>query len=89
MMRTTIRLDDDLEKELRSMAATEGLSFGKLVNRLLRQRLQGKGKPPSSPRRYREPPAHMGEPRIDLTKALDLADQLEAEETAHKLGLRK
>ncbi len=39
-MRTTIRLEDDLERELGKLAATEGVSFGRFVNRLLRRALR-------------------------------------------------
>ncbi len=88
-MRTTIRLDDDLEGELRSRAAAEGLTFGGLVNRLLRQAVKAKRQHRPSAPRHRERPAHLGEPLMEVTKALELAAQLEDEETVRKIHLRK
>lgn len=88
-MRTTIRLEDDLDRDLRSVAAVEGISFGKLVNHLLRLGLQARTKGAKSGRRFKEKSARLGAPHQDLTKALDLAGQLEDEETLRKLALRK
>ena len=88
-MRTTIRLDDDLERELRSVAVAEGTTFGRLVNRLLRLGLKTRSSGSGVRRRFKEKPARMGPPAVDLTRALELAGQLEDEETLRELSLRK
>ena len=88
-MRTTIRLEDDLERDLRATAVSEGIPFGKLVNRLLRFGLMSGSTGPKSKRRFKEKPFRMGEPTTGLSKALNLAGQLEDEETLRKLSLRK
>ena len=44
---------------------------------------------PKKPRPYKESPVDMGEPRVDLTKALALAAEIEDEEHVRKFQLRK
>jgi hypothetical protein len=85
-MRTTLRIDDDLLSELKQLADSEDLPLTDLVNRVLRQGLTTK---PAKRRAYREKTFSMGQPKVDLDKALSLAASLEDDEVIRKLALRK
>jgi len=89
VMRTTIRLDDDLLRELRDQARREGTSLARLINRVLREGIAASRQPgkPASP--YRGKTFSMGKPKVSLDKALALAAWLEDEEVCRKLGRRK
>ena len=88
-MRTTLTIDDDLMRELRQKANEAGSPVKEIVNKALRAGLKEIDKPkPSKP--YKCKTFSLGyPPRADLDHALDLAEQLEAEEIARKLSLRK
>jgi len=88
-MRTTLRVDDDLLRELKERARRERASVTSMVNTVLRLGPRALRSPPPRPRPYREPPCDLGSPHIDLEKALQVAARLEDEETLHKLSLRK
>jgi len=81
-MRTTITLDPDVEALLKRRMRERGVSFKQAVNEPIRKGLQPKRRVPVSFPTYK-----MGKPRIDLTKALQLAGQLEDEEILRKMGL--
>lgn len=85
-MRTTVRIDDELLARLKRRARAEGVSLTELVNRTLRAGLEAK-----RPRRraVRIRTVDMGPPRIDLDRALHLAEALEDEEILRKMALRK
>jgi len=85
-MRTTVRIDDDLLAELKERARSEGVSLGELMSRLLRVGLAAKERR-RRPVRLRT--VDMGAPRLDLDRALQVADALEDEEILRKLALRK
>ncbi|MCE9556898.1 MAG: ribbon-helix-helix protein, CopG family [Planctomycetes bacterium] len=85
-MRTTLRIDDDLMRELRKKAAAEKVSLAELCNQVLRQGLASK---PSVRQPFREQVFSMGTPRVNLDTALALAAQDEDAEIARKLVLRK
>ena len=87
-MKTTLRIDDDLMRELKQRARDERVSLTKLINRLLRVGLLSSS-PPSRQRRFRQETFSMGAPRADLVKALDLATRLEDVEIVRKLAMRK
>jgi hypothetical protein len=88
-MRTTFRIDDDLLEALKARALAERVPLTRLVNRVLRLGLSaGEGRGPKR-KAYRESTHAMGEPRIDLDKALALAAGLEDEEILRKLAGRK
>lgn len=86
-MRTTVTLDPDVEALIRSVMRERGISFKEALNGAIRAGLrapQGPGKP------YRQRTFRMGfRPDIALDKALSLAAELEDEEIARKLSLRK
>jgi hypothetical protein len=88
-MRTTLTLDDPLAKELKKLAAESGAPFKNAVNETLRAGLPKRNSPPR--RTCRLTPVAMGVPTrdIDLSKALQLADQLEDAGIAEKLEQRK
>ena len=87
-MRTTLRIDDDLLRDLKRAAAKQRTTLADLVNRLLRGGLGKKaGEKRQAP--YQEHPVAMGTPRFNLDKALALAAALEDEETVSKIARRK
>ena len=87
-MRTTVRIDDDLFRELKDQAHKEGVSLAKLFDRTVRLGLQalknGGGTPPKP---YLGKTYSMGVPLVDLTKANQLSAELEDEEIIKKLRL--
>lgn len=87
-MRTTLTLDDALARELKDVAHRRGESFKEVVNRALAEGLRAM-KQPARSTPYRPTTYSMGDARVDLDRALQLASELEAEEIARKLELRK
>jgi hypothetical protein len=88
-MRTTLRIDDDLIRELKAQAHRDQVTVTDLVNRLIRRALEfnrhrGKSRAP-----YREKTYSMGQPRVPLDKALVLAAAMEDEEILEELARRK
>ena len=89
-MRSTLTLDDDIAAELKRLAAASGKPFKRVVNETLQVGLRGpKELPHTKP--FRLEPVSLGGPchGIDLAKALRLADNLEDQEIAAKLRMRK
>lgn len=84
-VRTTITLDPDVALLVQRAMRERGLSFKEAVNEALRRGLGGE----SAREPFRQRTVAMGEPRVDVTKALELAGRLEVEEIARKLQLRK
>lgn len=82
-MRTTLRIDDDLLRELKSRAADEGLSLSDLVNVVLRQSMAA----PQRPRRaFKQTTRNLGRPAFDVAKANAVAADLEDEAILRKVG---
>ena len=75
-MRTTLTLDDDLAMILKQEAEASGRPLRDVVNEAIRRGLRDSPEdvPDEMPR-----PVPMGPPRVDLTKALSLADRLDDE----------
>ena len=88
-MRTTITINDDLLRELRQRAHDTNSPFKEVVNKALRAGLRDSAKRKvSTP--YKCKSFSLGyPPKADINRALDLAEQLESEEIARKLLLRK
>lgn len=89
-MRTTLTIDDHIAQTLKEVAHRTGKSYKQVVNDTLRsglmaQKVAGKAKP------YQLKPQSLGKVLIgvDLTKSLQLADQLEDDEIARRLDMRK
>ena len=87
-MRTTLRLDDDLLRDLKRAAAKQRTTLADLVNRLLRGCLE-QARPAKRQQAYKERPVAMGTPRFNLDKALAFAAALEDEEIVSKMARRK
>jgi hypothetical protein len=85
-MKITVRIDDDLLRDLKEQAHREGTSLGRLVNRLLRLGMAASSKADKAARPYREKTHAMGEPKVNLDKALALAAALEDDEVIQKLA---
>ncbi len=79
-MRRTVTLDPDVEALVRRAMRERGLSFKQAINESVRAG--------AAPQRQRSrtafPTYDMGEPTIDLTKALRIAGELEDEELARR-----
>ncbi len=88
-MRTTLRIDDDLLRELKQRAHREKTSLAGLANRVLRSGLRAISGPPSPRTPYREKPADLGSPVVDLGKALQVSAAMEDQETLRKIAMRK
>jgi len=81
-MRTTISLDADTRLLVERAMRERGLSFKEAVNQAIRAGLGDRSEGPAS---YTTP-RPLGPARLDLTKALGLAAQLEDEALAHRLA---
>jgi hypothetical protein len=84
-MRTTVRIDDDLLRDLKQRAKIEKTSLTEVVNQVIRNGLKPRPAADRSPRRFRQKTHSMGPPLVDITKALALAAELEDEEIIRKL----
>jgi len=89
IMRTTVRIDDDVIQELKERAREEKISLTRVLNKTLKNGLRTEEKKTPRKKRFRQKSYDMGVPRVDLTKALALAGELEDQEIARKMALRK
>jgi hypothetical protein len=80
-MRTTVTLDPDVATYVRRLMSERGITFKQAVNDAIRA-----GRPRKERPRYETPVYDMGEPKIDLTKSLQLAGELEDEERIRRLA---
>jgi hypothetical protein len=86
-MRTTVTLDPDLMDQLRAVAHSRKVSFKTALNDAVRAGLSGNRGERLPFKQITKP---MGlRPGVDLTKALQMAADLEDEENIRKLELRK
>lgn len=84
-MRTTLTLDPDVAARLEHEMRRSGLGMKALVNQALRVGL-GMTDKPVQPRQFTVEPHPFGfRPGVDLDRLNQLADELEAEETARTL----
>ncbi len=88
-MRTTLRIDDDLLRDLKRRAQSQRVTLAALVNRLLRRGLDAKAEERAKRAPYRERTASLGRPAVSLDKALALAAVLEDDEISEKKARRK
>ena len=89
IMRSTVRIDDDLMTELKARASSSGLSLTRMLNRTLRAGLRVPREQGVNAEQFEQRTFGMGAPRLSVNKALALAAMLEDEELARKLALRK
>lgn len=88
-MRTTIRIDDELLETLRKTASKEKVSLNRVIEKVLRAGIRVL-KTPGKPRpRFKQKVHSMGEPLVNLDKALAISALFEDEETIRKLNVRK
>lgn len=80
-MRTTVTLDPDTAALLREAVHERGVSFKQALNDAVRAGLTGR--PQAKP--YRLETADLGPPSVPVTKALQLAADLEDEELIRRL----
>jgi hypothetical protein len=87
-MRTTVDIEASLLKRLRVAARSKGFTVKEYLAVVLERGLE---ELPEKRGRFRLPTFSMGQPRhgIDLDKSLRLAGEMEDEETARELTLRK
>jgi CRISPR/Cas system-associated protein Csm6 len=81
-MRTTVTLEPDVEALLREEMRRRGGSFKDVLNDALRVGLRSRNRPDEA---FEPLVFDMGEPRVDLTKAASLAEQLEDDELVGRL----
>lgn len=80
-------LDEDVAAALQAAARERGVSFKEALNSAVRV---GLSRAPAPERSFRMPTRALGlRPGVDLDRALRLAGELEDEESARKLELRK
>ena len=80
-MRTTVTLEPDVEALVRRTMREHGLTFKQAVNRAIRAGLGAK----EGGAKISFPTYALGEPIVDVTKALRLAGELEDQELAARL----
>ena len=80
-MRTTVTLDPDVEQLIKWAMRERGMTFKQAINDAVRSTLAPEG--PGGEVDW--PTYSMGEPKVDLTKALSLAGRLEDDELLHEL----
>jgi hypothetical protein len=79
-MRTTLTLDDDIARELRSRAKLTGASFKQLVNDAIRAGLQAGKRPGSAPPPFEVTPKAAGfRAGVDVLRLNQLNDDLQIE----------
>lgn len=79
-MRTTVTLDPDVEALVRQAMRERGLSFKQALNQTIRAGMANTSGAKAEP--FRQRSFRLGRPRIDLTKALSLAGELDDQRTA-------
>ncbi len=80
-MRTTVTLDPDVDLLIKRTMREKGLTFKDAINETIRAGAT-KGRSPAPAFETHD----MGEPAVDVTKALRLAGELEDQELARKLA---
>lgn len=80
-MRTTITLDPDVEALLKKRMSERDLSFKQAVNDALRDALTGSGRR----KQFRTKAHNLGAPRVDITHANRLSDEIGDEEIIRKM----
>ena len=84
--RTTVTIDPDVQALLRRVMKKTGEPFKQVLNNALRDALgRAVREAPAGDAPYRQPTFNMGKPLVDLTKANQLAGELEDEELIAKM----
>lgn len=82
-MRTTVTIEPDIAKRLKQRARDRETSFKATLNETLRRGLRDEGSGERKP--FKQTTSNMGPPKFDLTKANQLAADLEDAELIRKL----
>lgn len=85
-MRTTLTLDDDTAALVHKLMRQKNISFKAAVNEAIRRGLSSSAKNEAV---VKTPTQAMGKPKVSLSKALQLAGQLEDEELARNFSAGK
>lgn len=86
-MRTTVTLEEDVDQRLRRLARERGISFKQAINEVARRGLDNGV---AAQRPFKVEAQNMGlRPGIDLTKANQIAAQMEDAEIIRKMRLGK
>ena len=80
-MRTTVTLESDVEALLKQRMRERGLSFKRALNEAVRAGLK-QARAPVPP--FKQRTVRMGRPKMDLTKALALAGELEDQQRVRR-----
>ena len=88
-MRTTIRIDDDVAQAVKDLAHREDVSFGRMMNRLVRAGLAASKRTKRSPKPFRQRTFAMGQPSFDADRALAFSAALDDEVTIREIARRK
>ena len=84
-MRTTLTIDDAIAKALKQKAYETGKSFKAVVNEALRKGLLDEPQKPARRQKFTQRTFNMGVPLVDLTKANQIAAELENMEIVRKM----
>lgn len=87
-MRTTLTIEDSIDRKLKEIANRTNKPFKQVVNETLER---GLAIPEQPRKKYKMEPASLGEPPAlyDLTKSLALSEGLEVDALLNKLKERK
>lgn len=85
LVRTTVTLDPDAEQIIRRRMRERGLSFKEAVNEAIRASAAGS----ANVEPFHTEVAAMGEPAVNLDRALQLAADLEDDELVGKMRARR
>ncbi|WP_148615400.1 antitoxin [Nocardioides rubriscoriae] len=80
-MRTTVTLDPDTEQVVRQRMESHGVSFKQALNDAIRDGAAGRPRVDV----FHTPAFDLGEPSVDLTRALRLAADLEDESVLERM----
>lgn len=80
-MRTTVTLDTDTEQMIRHLMQTQEFSFKQAINNAIRRGCT----PPVAETEFQTKTFSMGNPTINLDRALQVAAELEDEELIRKM----
>lgn len=79
-MRTTLTLEPDVERLIKRSMRERRIGMKQAVNEAIRRGLD------EAPAEVSFPTFHMGKPKIDLTKALQILGDMEDEEILRKMA---
>lgn len=85
--RIQVHLDPDVEALLKEQARDRSLDFDRVLNEAVRAGISSQA--PAVRSRFIQPTYHLGSDRLDITKALALAAELEDKEIVRKLKSRE